>query len=261
MDFTLKKYQSLLQALLNSGYNFETLSQFLEHTRNKSKKTIILRHDVDRLPSNAFQIAQLEYKLGIKSSYYFRMILQVFKPGIINHITKLNHEIGYHYEDLTLSKGDIDKAYSSFKHHLEKLRTIYPVKTICMHGSPRSKWDSKKIWEKYDYRDLGIIGEPYFDINFDDVFYLTDTGRRWDGWKVSLRDKVAQQEQWKQQGLVFHGTNNIIKAAQNGKLPNKIMITTHPERWTDRPAPWVKELVWQNVKNMVKFFLVKVTTK
>jgi hypothetical protein len=89
------------------------------------------------------------------------------------------------------------------------------------------------------------------------VFYLTDTGRRWDGWKVSLRDRVPQQEQWKQQGLVFHSTKDIIRAAEQNKLPNKIMITTHPQRWTNRPVPWVKELVWQNVKNVGKYFLVK----
>jgi hypothetical protein len=47
-----------------------------------------------------------------------------------------------------------------------------------MHGSPRSKFDNKELWSKYNYRDLGIIGEPFFDIDFDDFFYLTDTGRR-----------------------------------------------------------------------------------
>jgi hypothetical protein len=26
----------------------------------------------------------------------------------------------------------------------------------------------------------------------------------------------------------------------------------HPQRWHDRTLPWVKELVWQNVKNVVK---------
>ena len=82
-----------------------------------------------------------------------------------------------------------------------------------MHGSPRSKWDSKDLWKKYNYRDYGIIGEPYFDVNFDNMFYLTDTGRRWDGWKVSVRDKVPQQEQWKEQGLVFHATQDIIRSS------------------------------------------------
>ncbi len=30
------------------------------------------------------------------------------------------------------------------------------------------------------------------------------------------------------------------------------MINVHPQRWTARPLPWVKELVWQNVKNVIK---------
>ena len=79
-----------------------------------------------------------------------------------------------------------------FRINLEKFREIYPVKTICMHGSPLSKYDNRLLWEKYDYRDFGIIGEPYFDIDFSEVLYLTDTGRRWDG--VSLRDKVSSRE-------------------------------------------------------------------
>jgi len=37
------------------------------------------------------------------------------------------------------------------------------------------------------------------------------------------------------------------------------MLNVHPQRWTDRPLPWVKELVGQNVKNVVKkhFFVKK----
>jgi hypothetical protein len=72
-----------------------------------------------------------------------------------------------------------------------------------------------------------------------------------------LRDKVPQQEKWIKQGLVFHSTQDIIEAAKNNQLPDKIMITTHPQRWTDKPLPWVKELVWQNTKNVAKYFLVK----
>jgi len=82
-------------------------------------------------------------------------------------------------------------AICDFERNLEKLRKFYPVKTICMHGSPLSEWDNRLIWEKYNYRDFGIIGEPYFDVDFGEVFYLTDTGRRWDGDEVSVRDKVT----------------------------------------------------------------------
>jgi len=89
------------------------------------------------------------------------------------------------------SKVDIySEAFRDFKENLEKLRKLYPVKTICVHGSPLSKWDNRDLWKRYDYRDFGIIAEPYFDIEFSDVLYLTDTGRRWDGNAFNIRDKV-----------------------------------------------------------------------
>ena len=146
----------------------------------------------------------------------------------------------------------IDFAYADFCRHLANFRKRYDVRTICMHGSPMSRYDNRMIWQKYDYRQLGIIGEPYFDIDFDKVFYLTDTGRRWDGWQSSIRDKLPQQADWIRQGLVFHTTADIIRAAQDGRLPAQIMFTVHPQRWHDRPFPWLRELVLQNAKNIIK---------
>ena len=50
----------------------------------------------------------------------------------------------------------------------------------------------------------------------------------------------------------------IIRAAKEGFLPARIMITTHPQRWNSRPIPWIKELVLQSLKNTIKrFFIVK----
>jgi hypothetical protein len=50
---------------------------------------------------------------------------------------------------------------------------------------------------------------------------------------------------------------DIIEAAENGLLPDKIMLNVHPQRWDDRFGPWVKELVWQNVKNVIKRLMLK----
>ncbi len=56
----------------------------------------------------------------------------------------------------------------------------------------------------------------------------------------------------------FRSTWDIIEAAERGLLPDKILLNTHPQRWTDNPLPWVKELVWQNFKNVVKkYFYVR----
>lgn len=118
-----------------------------------------------------------------------------------------------------------------------------------MHGSPRSKYDNKIIWEKYNYKDLGLIGEPYYDIDFNEFAYFTDTGRRWNGHKVSVRDKVNSKYNFD-----FKTTQQIIENID--KLPNKIMFTIHPERWHDNPLLWTKELIVQNLKNIVKRGLI-----
>ncbi len=43
----------------------------------------------------------------------------------------------------------------------------------------------------------------------------------------------------------------IIKNLE--QIPSKIMFTIHPERWYSRPLPWLKELILQNVKNIIKY--------
>jgi hypothetical protein len=265
MDFTFKTYQNLLNALLLQGFSFQTLSaHFIQNQavatffrEDQGKKLIILRHDVESKYESALAFAIIQKGLGISGSYYFRLFNKPQNDKIIRQIAELGHEIGYHYDDLSYFKGDHEKAIQRFENNLKYLRGIAPVKTITMEGAPLSKYDNRQLWEKYNYRDFGIIAEPYFDLDFDDIFYLTDTGRRWDGWRVSLRDKVPQQEAWIKQGLVFHSTRDIIKAANEGRLPEKIMMTFHPQRWNDKPLRWLKELVWQGVKNVGKRFLLK----
>lgn len=258
-DFTLKIYKSLLTTLKDSGYHFITFEEYIREYQSTDIPLIILRHDVDLLPQNSLKTAQMEHSLGIKGSYYFRIVPESFDREIIKQIAQLGHEVGYHYETMDTSRGNVDSAYEEFVKNLETIRKLVPVSTICMHGSPRSKYDNRDIWKKYDYRKLDLIGEPYFDMDFNRFFYLTDTGRRWDGWRVSVRDRMPQQEEWVKKGLVYHSTYDIIKAAQAGTLPKQIMITVHPQRWTDNRLGWLKELVLQRTKNIVKRFIVRGT--
>jgi 3-dehydroquinate synthetase len=107
MDFTLNTYKLLLSASLTSGYSFQTYFEFVQDTKEKA---IIMRHDVDRLSANALQMARLEYEMGIGSTYYFRVVSQSWNESIIREIADLGHEIGYHYEDLSMCKGDMERA-------------------------------------------------------------------------------------------------------------------------------------------------------
>ena len=258
MDFTLRIYRKLLTTLQHSGYRFVTFEQYCSSLpeERKEEPLVILRHDVDLKAKNSLRTAQIEHELGIKASYYFRVVPQSNQPEIIRAITALGHEIGYHYEDMAIAQGDAEQAFAHVKKQLAYFRQFYPVRTICMHGAPTSKWDGRELWKYYDYRQEGIIGEPYFDVDFSQVFYLTDTGRCWDGYKVSVRDKIPQyQDQWIAKGWVYSTTQQLIRAIQKKQLPTRIMITTHPQRWTDNLFAWVKELLMQSVKNAIKRIL------
>ena len=56
--------------------------------------------------------------------------------------------------------------------------------------------------------------------------------------------------------LRYHTTKDIIQAVNKGIFPGQAMLNFHPQRWNDAFVPWVKELVWQNVKNQGKRLLI-----
>ena len=156
----------------------------------------------------------------------------------------------------------MEAAYADFCRNLEKLRTLAEVRSICMHGSPRSPWDSRDLWKHYDYHALGIDYEPYLDTDFSRTLYLTDTGRRWDGHRVSVRDKIPQfQDEWERRGLVYHTTAQLIAQLTDSQSPLRtsglsLLITTHPQRWNPFGFAYVKEWGLQHLKNVVKKVLV-----
>ena len=249
MDFTLYTYEKILSGLIHCNYEFQTFSEFLSSPK---KKSVILRHDVDLLPKNALEFARIQAKYKIKAVYYFRSIPESWDDDIIKEIHELGHEIGYHYECLTTHKGDFPRAITQFESDLIKLRKIAPVDTICMHGSPMSKYDSKELWNEYKYQDFGIIGEPYFDVNFNEVLYLTDTGRTWKNKKISVRDRVSTSYDFQ-----FSSSKEIIAALNKDDLPLQLLFNFHPQRWTNNPFYWFKELIFQNIKNQIKRLIVK----
>ena len=252
MDFTIQLYSELLLALQEKGVHFQT---FLEYIKDPQPNSIVLRHDVDRLPNHSLKFAHLQAEKGIQSTYYFRIVPQSFNIHVISAIVTLGHEVGYHYETMDSCDGDIDKAYEAFCNNLEKFRKIANISTISMHGSPLSKFDNREIWYKYDYKKLGIIAEPYFDINVNELFYLTDTGRRWNSHLYNIRDKSTKENPVTNPyflKLSYNHTKDIISAIRSGSFPEKAMVNFHPQRWSDNLLPWMKELIWQNIKNQGK---------
>lgn len=245
-DFTYNKYTEFLKLLINKDYKFYTVKGWINKSPDKG---IILRHDVDRSPKNSLRNSIIENDFGIKSTYYFRVTKSSFNSDIIKQINSMGHEIGYHYEDLSTSKGDYSSAIKLFQKNLEMLRGIVDIETISMHGNPMSKIDNRDIWDKYNFKDFGIIGEAYLSINYDEIFYFTDTGRTWSDKGANIRDKVCSNQKYN-----ISNTDSLMTFIGEN-TPAKIALLTHPERWNDNMFLWHRYYVRDIISNSAKYII------
>lgn len=222
----------MLDAALNEGYRFYTVAEYVE-ADTVEEPHIVLRHDVDRRVNNAVVLAIAEAERGIASTYYFRT--GTFSPDIARRLEALGHEIGYHYEDLAKTRGDVEAAHQRFGRNLESFREHVDVRTACAHGSPLSPHLNTDMWK--DARTPGeyrLLGEAYSDLEFDsvgetDLLYLSDTGR---DWNASAPDYGS-----------IRSTNDIVEALES-RTCTSLYLLAHPSRWAVSGFQTVERPCW-----------------
>lgn len=245
IDWTTFKYESLCEAIIDAGYKVVTLGNYLETPVSTS---IILRHDIDRQPENALRIAQIENSFGLTATYFIRAVPGVFSQRIVNALSELGHEIGYHYEVLSKTNGNKEMALELFERELNQLRQFAPVVTAAAHGSPLSKWNNQELWQFADPKDFGLTGEAYQDIDYSQVAYYTDTGRAWDASKTNFRDRTQDVNR---QFRFVHTTDELINLVKE-KQYSTICIQTHPERWNNMGFGWLRSVLFDLLANSAK---------
>lgn len=249
-DFTLEQYEKLICEIQERKIPFFTVYQWMKE--KPVSNGVFIRHDVDRRPNNALNMARLEAKYGVNTTYYFRILPCSFAPSIIEEIESLGHEVGYHYEDLSLAKGNSRKAYELFRINVERMRSHCDLKTIAMHGSPLSPYNNIDLWKSFGYKELGLL-DAFLDIDYSGVFYATDSGRTWAETKSNLRDRVEQ-------GLAAAAasTEDLIKFVSETSQTLQLALVAHPERWDDNlldwSCQWSKDLAVNSVKRALRFF-------
>lgn len=221
----------LCEAVARSKYSTVTLADYLKLNNEKNTKSyIILRHDIDRSPKRALDVARVEHRYGIRATYYIRTKKATFIPAIIDGIASYGHEIGFHYETLDKCKGNMEQAKELFKNELAKFQNRYNVKTVCAHGNPLTKNDNKDIWNSLKLEDFGLLGEAFLALDYSKFDYFSDSGRTWlnnKNQKMPGKDSVETAFNL----LQPKSTDDVIRIIMEGSLPN-ICILSHPERWT-----------------------------
>jgi hypothetical protein len=150
MPSRLSEYNELLELLMSNSYVCLTIrefaSRFSRTTRVSGDRIALLRHDVDSDVKTARAMFDLERKLGIQSSYYFR--LNTVDIPFMRELEAHGSEAGYHYEEIaTFAKctgirtregisARISEVQQLFQANLGRLRetTGLPIQTIAAHG-------------------------------------------------------------------------------------------------------------------------------
>jgi len=245
-SWTLRSYREICILAINAGYY---LGPIACERRKSDRKIIYLRHDVDRFMSNAMQMALLERQLGVRSTYYLRVGAGYDWKAAIREISRLGHEVGYHYETMAKSEGNIKEALRLFESELESMRRVAPVNTAVAHGSPLSKWNNMDIWNIMRPADLGVL-EPYMNLDTDSIAYFTDTGRSWCAARVNLRDKMGSASR----RFKVRKTAELMEMIRDGTI-RRMCIQTHPERWSYSTASHARSLAFDLLANSVKLLI------
>jgi hypothetical protein len=246
-DFTIKKYQQLCHALLKSNRKGITINSYFKKDYNDNDLFFLMRHDVDRKPDNALNMAEIEHNLSIQSTYYFRYPY-TFDIDVIKKIYHLNHEVGYHYEVLSKARGDYHKALYLFAQEVSEMRKIGKINTICMHGTPLSKYNNKDFGTYIKYDKYEISGDALLSIK--DLQYFSDTGRGWNS-ENNIRDYIPNNKKIR----LLANTDDLIDYISTCSDP-VIYINIHPNRWASTPTEWMFSYLEDFIFNVGKKVLM-----
>jgi hypothetical protein len=220
--------------------------------------TVVMRHDVDRMPGRSVRLAAREQRRGLATSYYFRASPKgAFPHAAIRAIAGMGHEVGYHYETLSRCDGRRPEALDSFRRNLDTFRAIAPCTTICMHGAPLSRHDNMALLEHLDFAALGLAGDAFRDMTWLDPVYLTDTGGRWNADRaINRRDVIGSAD------ITPPDPGDAVAfGAFLRTSPHLVYINAHPERWPGSSAGYLQAAATDGAVNLLKRALRRVRAR
>ena len=172
MEFTYKGYKKLVKMLIDNRYHITSY-----HNWQQYPKCVILRHDIDNSIEKAVVLAELEAKLGVKSTYFVLLTSDFYNPSSkkslkgLKHIQQLGHEIGLHFDEMAY-EGMVD-VVSTIKREAKILSDIIEtsVTTVSMHRPSPTTLEANY--------SLSPMVNSYGKTFFNDFKYLSDSRRRW----------------------------------------------------------------------------------
>ena len=215
-DFTLSGYQELLNSAKDNGYLFTSF----ENINNHNGFSCLLRHDIDADIKAALNIAQIEFDLGISSTFFFMTrssvynIFSIVNSEMVKDIVKLKHNIGLHFDASYVSnnKLTLNESVEIDVKFLEQQFNI-KINTVSFHQPSKGILSNEVKIEKF----INTYDKKYFK----NIHYISDS------------NKV-----WKQEHPI-----TLFKK----KMYSKIQLLIHPMWWNTKQDNLSTSDVWDAV--------------
>lgn len=181
-NFTLRHYEECLLQAKEQGYSFITMSD--SFCKNNHTKTLMMRHDVDHQLDLAMNMASLEKRRGVVSTYFFRISARNYNllswEGIdtVKKILKMGHEVGLHYERYI---HDTESYIQYMEHTLDLLRTVFgknTFKCICPHEPSRNN-KVEAVVVQHLKNNKNVLYDAYDSEIFEEYKYISDSSCNW----------------------------------------------------------------------------------
>lgn len=217
------QYLDILKLLIKSGYPNKMI------TDNPIEKSWIIRHDVDNLINRSVQMAQLEHKYKVRTTYYMLNYdtniprdRNYFYQSIDEYrlINSLGHHIGWHNNALSEFLMTNQTLKECIELPLMFLRELgIPILSTASHGDQlcrKMNYVNYQIWnefdkgndlqhDRFDLKQFGFTHEAYLT---NRTHYLSESGGNW---QVNPLEYI---QEW-----IDNGTGNL-------------QILIHPQWWS-----------------------------
>ena len=163
-ETNLQNYEGFLQTFKNKNYDFVFFNE-LDSQHNQ----VIMRHDIDFDVKAALEIAEIEYAMDVKSTFFFLLRNESYNPfehknfELIQKIKKLGHMVSIHFDPVIYE--DFEKGFftekhlfeSSFETSVEIISLHRPNEYFKNHNQPIDQCDHTYM-NKY-FRDIKYVSD------------------------------------------------------------------------------------------------------
>ncbi len=242
-DYLMPSRLPLLEAMLReglaAGYTFHSLGSFHELAEKTGGRPeglhVILRHDIDTDVATARAMWDLERKLGILGSFFFR--LSTIDAPLMKEMEGQGAEASYHFEEIATwvkqkawsSKEQVashlEPMQADLLKNLERLRSItgLPMRVLASHGD-------------FANRKVGVMNHALLE----DAAFRRSAGVALEAYDEALMGRVSARTSDVPAPRFWSGEAPEVLFQRREPV---VHILLHPKQWRTAWGPTTRENV------------------